>query len=321
MRRRIVVGTRGSKLALIQAESVATRIREVAPRFEVTVSRVLTKGDRNRHVQLDRIAGVGVFVKELEEALLSGRIDLAVHSLKDVPTQIPPGLCLAAVTERLDPRDVLVSRGQRLAELAPSSRIGTGSLRRAVQLSACRPDLEVCSIRGNVDTRLRKVTEGEFAGVILAAAAMQRLGWEEKISEYLPPEYFLPAVGQGAIAVEARLDDPEVAELANLLNHLPAWQSVTAERAFLKALGGGCRAPIAALGTVENGKLKLEGMAADVKSEKIIRASMEDKALSSEELGAQLAQKLLAMGADEFIAEAKGISENGESLPSWSRAG
>ncbi len=308
MRRKIIVGTRGSKLALIQAESVVTRIREVAPRLQVTISKIVTKGDRNRHVQLDRMAGVGVFVKELEEALLSGQIDLAAHSLKDVPTQIHQGLCLASVTERLDPRDVLVSRGEKLAGIAAGSRIGTGSLRRVVQLSACRPDLEVCSIRGNVDTRLRKVAEGEFVGVILAAAAMQRLGWEEKISEYLPPEHFLPAVGQGALVVEARLDDTEVAELIAPLNHLPTWQCVTAERAFLKSLGGGCRAPIAALGTVKNGTLQLEGMVADIRTRKMIHASVEDSALSPEQLGARLAQKLRGMGADEFIAEAKGIT-------------
>ena len=254
------------------------------------------------------MAGVGVFVKELEEALLSGQIDLAAHSLKDVPTQIHQGLCLASVTERLDPRDVLVSRGEKLAGIAAGSRIGTGSLRRVVQLSACRPDLEVCSIRGNVDTRLRKVAEGEFVGEILAAAAMQRLGWEEKISEYLPPEHFLPAVGQGALVVEARLDDTEVAELIAPLNHLPTWQCVTAERAFLKSLGGGCRAPIAALGTVKNGTLQLEGMVADIRTRKMIHASVEDSALSPEQLGARLAQKLRGMGADEFIAEAKGIT-------------
>ena len=306
MRRTIVVGTRGSKLALIQAESVVTKIREVAPRLEVAISKITTKGDRNRHVQLDHMEGIGVFVKELEETLLSGRIDVAVHSLKDMPTQIPQGLCLAAVTERLDPRDVLISGGQKLAELAAGSRVGTGSLRRAVQLGACRPDLEVCGIRGNVDTRLRKVTEGEFAGVILAAAAMQRLGWEDKISEYLPLEHFLPAVGQGALAIEARSDDREVAELLAPLNHVPTWQSVTAERAFLEALGGGCRAPIAALGTMKNGTLQLEGMVADVGTRKIIRASAKDSTLSPQELGARLAQKILAMGADKFIAEAKG---------------
>jgi len=307
MRRKIIIGTRGSKLALIQAKSVTAKIREVAPNLEVTISKITTKGDRNRRVQLDRMAGVGIFVKELEEALLGSRIDAAVHSLKDMPTQIPEGLYLAAVTERLDTRDVLISRGQKLIELASGSRIGTGSLRRAVQLNVCRPELEACSIRGNVDTRLRKVTDGEFDGVIAAAAAMQRLGCEEKITEYLPLEYFLPAVGQGALVIEARTDDKEVTELLALINHPPAWQSVTAERAFLEALGGGCRAPIAALGTVKNGTLKLEGMVADVRTRKIIQTSVEDSALSSEELGARLAKKLLAMGGDEFIAEAKGI--------------
>ena len=305
MRVRIVVGSRGSKLALIQTESVVAKLKEANPHIEVVISKIITKGDRNRHVQLDHMAGIGIFVKELEEVLLSGRIDLAVHSLKDMPMQIPPRLGLVAVTERLDPRDVLVSRGQKLAELASGSRIGTGSLRRSVQLSTCRPDLEACNIRGNVDTRLRKVTDGEFAGIILAAAAMQRLGWEEKISEYLPLDYFLPAVGQGALAMEARLDDDETVKMVAPLNHLPTWQSITAERAFLSALGGGCRAPIAALGTVKNGTLKLEGMVADVSEKKIVRASVEGSATSPEELGVRLAQKLLVMGADEFIVEAK----------------
>jgi hydroxymethylbilane synthase len=306
MRREIVVGTRGSKLALIQAESVVTKIRGLAPHLKVVISKIVTRGDRDRHIQLDHMEDIGVFVKELEETLLSGRIDVAVHSLKDMPTQIPQGLCLAAVTERLDPRDVLISGEQKLAELASGSRIGTGSLRRAVQLSVCRPDLEVCSIRGNVDTRLRKVAEGEFAGVILAAAAMQRLGWENKISEYLPIEHFLPSVGQGALAIEARSDDQEVVELLALLNHVPTWQSITAERAFLEALGGGCRAPITALGTMEYGTLRLGGMVADVGTRKIIRASAMDSTLSAQELGVRLAQKLLAMGADEFIAVGKG---------------
>lgn len=306
MRREIVVGTRGSKLALIQAESVVTKIRGLAPHLKVVISKIVTRGDRDRHIQLDHMEDIGVFVKELEETLLSGRIDVAVHSLKDMPTQIPQGLCLAAVTERLDPRDVLISGEQKLAELASGSRIGTGSLRRAVQLSVCRPDLEVCSIRGNVDTRLRKVAEGEFAGVILAAAAMQRLGWENKISEYLPIEHFLPSVGQGALAIEARSDDQEVAELLAPLNHVPTWQSITAERAFLEALGGGCRAPITALGTMKYGTLQLGGMVADVGTRKIIRASAMDSTLSAQELGVRLAQKLLAMGADEFIAGGKG---------------
>lgn len=305
MRTKIVAGSRGSKLALIQAESVVAKIRQINPYLEVAISKIATKGDRNGHTQLDRLAGVGVFVKELEEALLDDRIDLAVHSLKDMPTQINQGLYLAAVTERLDPRDVLVSRAKRLDELAPGSRIGTGSFRRAVQLASYRPDLEVCSIRGNVDTRLRKVSGGEVDGVILAAAAMLRLGWENKISEYLPLKHFLPAVGQGALVIETRLGDEEIAGLISPINHLPTWQSITAERAFLSALGGGCRAPIAALGTVNSTTLKLEGMVVDVSGKKLLHASAEGNAMSPEQVGVRLAQKMLAMGASEFIAEAR----------------
>ncbi|GAI07536.1 unnamed protein product, partial [marine sediment metagenome] len=260
----IIIGSRGSQLALIQSESVAAKIRELNPSLKVSISKIVTKGDRNRRTHFDRIAGVGIFVKELEEALINGRIDLAVHSLKDVPTQIPQGLRLAAVTERIDPRDVLVSRAGSLAELPAGSRIGTGSFRRAIQLAGYRPDLEVGNIRGNVGTRLRKVSRGEFDGVILAAAALIRLGWEDQISEYLPLEHFLPAVGQGALSVETRLGDEEIAELISPINHLPTWQGITAERAFLSALGGGCRTPIAALGTVAGNILRLEGMPATI---------------------------------------------------------
>ena len=304
MNKKVVVGSRGSKLALIQAESVASKLKEVNPDIEVTINMIVTKGDRDRHVQLDHMEGVGVFVKELEEALLDGRIDLAVHSLKDMPTQIPQGLCLTAVTRRLDPRDALVSRSKRLAELPSGSRIGTGSLRRAVQLAQYRSDLEVCSIRGNVDTRLRKVLSGEVDGVVLAAAAMIRLGWESKINEYLSLEHFLPAVGQGTLAVETRLGDEEITELISSINHLPTWQSVTAERAFLSALGGGCRAPIAALGTVDGTTLKLEGMVADVSGKKILHATEEGSTIAPEQVGVRLAQRMLSMGASEFISEA-----------------
>ncbi len=303
--RRIVVGSRGSKLALIQVESVVARIREANPDIEVSISQIVTKGDRNHHVQLDSMADIGVFVKELEEALLNGQIDLAVHSLKDMPTEIPSGLRLAAVTERLDPRDVLVSMGKRLTELVPGGKIGTGSLRRTIQLNACRPDLETCGIRGNVDTRLSKVASGEFDGVILAAAALKRLGCDDRISEYLPIEQFLPSAGQGALAIETRTGDKEVTRIVTPLNHLPAWQCVTAERTFLSTLGGGCRAPIAALGTVNDTILRLNGMASDVRGKKILYSSEEGSNTAPEELGVKLAQKLLGMGADEFIAEAR----------------
>ncbi len=302
MKTKIVIGSRGSKLALIQAESVVAKIREINPHIEVGISKIVTKGDRDRHAQLDHMEGIGVFVKELEEALLTGRIDLAVHSLKDVPTEIPQGLCLLAVTERLDPSDVLVSKSGRLNELASGARIGTGSLRRAAQLTGYRPDLEVCSIRGNVDTRLRKVASGEFDGVILAAAAMLRLGWQDKISEYLPLEHFVPAVGQGTLVIETRLGDEEIAGLISSLNHLSTWQSITAERAFLSAMGGGCRAPIAALGTVNSDTLKLEGMVADASGKKMLRAVEEGSTMLPEELGVRLAQR---MGAAEFITEVR----------------
>ena len=299
----IVVGSRGSKLALLQAELVAAKIREIKPHLKVSISKVVTKGDRDRRTQLDRMPGVGIFVKELEEALLDRQIDLAVHSLKDMPAEISQGLSLLAVTERLDPRDALVAK-VKLDELSPGSSIGTGSLRRAVQLAQYRPHLKVSSIRGNVDTRLRKVASGEVDGVIVAVAGMLRLGWENRITEYLPLEYFLPAVGQAALAVEARLDDEELAELVSPINHLSTWQSITAERAFLSVLGGGCRAPIAALGTVNDDTLRLEGMVASTSGKKIIRASEEGSALAAKEVGRRLAQKMLAMGADDIMAEA-----------------
>jgi hydroxymethylbilane synthase len=306
MSRRIIVGSRGSKLALLQTESVVAKIREVNPDIEVGIRKIVTTGDRNH-----RIGGTdtAIFVKELEEALLDGRIDLAVHSLKDLPTELPPGLCLLAVTERLDPRDVLVANSG-LNELASGSRIGTGSLRRTVQLAQFRPDLQVCSITGNVDTRLGKVFSGEFDGVIVAAAALLRLGWEERITEYLPLSDFLPAVGQGALAIEARLDDREMVNFVSPLNHLPTWQCVTAERAFLYKLGGGCRAPVAALGTVNGSTLRLEGMVLSMSDRKGLRASEEGSALSAEEIGMKLAEKMWGMGAAEIIAEARS-GENG----------
>lgn len=303
MRTRIVVGSRGSRLALIQTESVIARIRERNPGLEVSVSKIVTAGDRDRSIPLNRI-GIAVFVKELEEALLDRRIDLAVHSLKDVPNDLPPGLCLLAVIERLDPRDALVSK-LRLNELPSGSKIGSGSLRRTIQLTRYRPDLNMCNIRGNVDTRLRKVLSGELDGIVVAAAGMIRMGWEDRITEYLPLERFLPPAGQGALVVEARLDDRDIAELVLPINHLPTWQSVTAERAFLRTLGGGCRAPIAALGTVKGNTLKLKGMVASPAGSGILNASEEGSAGSPEEVGMKLAKKMLSMGASKFIAEVR----------------
>ncbi len=303
MRTKIVVGTRGSRLALIQTESVVNRLKLIHLDLEISTRKVVTAGDRDRLTHLDRI-GTNVFVKELEVALLDDRIDLAVHSLKDVPTDIPQGLGLIAVTERDDPRDALVARAL-LDDLPAGSRIGTGSLRRTIQIAQIRPDLETCSIRGNVDTRLSKVDSGEIGGVVLAAAGLKRLGWQDKITQYLPLKNFLPAAGQGALVVEARLEDKELIDLVLPINHLPTWQCVTAERTFLRELGGGCRAPIATLGTIDGVRLRLEGMVANPIGRKMLRDSIEGDITSAQELGMNLARKMLAMGASEFIAEAR----------------
>jgi hydroxymethylbilane synthase len=301
--REIAIGTRGSKLAVIQAEELLARLRLVLPGLEASLVKITTRGDRDDIAALDEFSSQGIFVKELEKALLDKQIDLAVHSLKDLPTEIPKGLILAAVTTRLDPRDVLVSRSGRLHDLPPGSKIGTGSRRRAAQLLAFRPDLQVCDIRGNIDTRLLKVSRGEFDGVIVAAAAMIRLGWEDKIIEYLPLERFTPAVGQGTLGIEAPSEDKEIATLVFKINHRPTWQAVTAERAFLQALGGGCRTPIAALGMVSAGILKLTGMVAGIDGVNILRATEEGSSSASEQLGKRLAQKMAKMGALKLIAE------------------
>ncbi|MCJ7655841.1 MAG: hydroxymethylbilane synthase [Dehalococcoidia bacterium] len=300
--RKITIGTRGSRLAVIQAQWVLTKLREATPGLEASLVKITTRGDRDSGTALDKFAGQGVFVKELEKALIDGEIDLAVHSLKDMPTEIPYRLFLAAATARLDPRDALISRAGKSAELAPGSTIGTGSYRRAVQLRALRPDLETCGVRGNIDTRLRKVSEGEVDGIIVAAAALIRLGWQDKITEYFPIEYFTPAAGQGALGIEIRSGDKETASLASAINHEPTWQSVTAERTFLRALGGGCRAPIAALGIVSDDALKLSGMVASVDGARILRATEEGNAQAPEQVGKQLAQKMMKMGALNFIA-------------------
>jgi hydroxymethylbilane synthase len=303
MKGKIVVGTRGSRLALIQTELVVDKLKLIHLGLEIDMEKIVTAGDRDRRTYLDRI-GTDVFVKELEEALLDGRIDLAVHSLKDVPTDIPQGLALVAVIEREDPRDVLVAKAL-LNDLPPGSRIGTGGLRRTIQIAKNRPDLETCGIRGNVDTRLRKVDSGEVDGVVLAAAGLKRLGWQDKITQYLPLENFLPAAGQGALVMETRVEDKELIDLVLPINHLPTWQCVTAERTFLRELGGGCRAPIATLGTINGNMLRLEGMVASPTGKKLLRESIEGGATSAEELGMILARKMLELGASELIAEAK----------------
>jgi hydroxymethylbilane synthase len=301
----IIVGSRGSRLALRQTELVLAELSRRFPGRRFQVQEVRTTGDRRPEVSLADIGGQGVFIKELESALRTRRVDLAVHSLKDVPAEVGRGLVLAAVTERADVRDAVVSRGQRrLAELPAGSRVGTGSLRRAVQVRALRPDLEFVDLRGNVDTRLRKVEEGLVDAAILAAAGLARLGYLERAAELLDTDAMLPAIGQGALTLEARADDAEAIEMAYALEHRETRLATTAERAFLARLGGGCRLPVAALGIVEGGSLRLRGLIADPEGRRLLRGEVAGPASEAEALGASLAEQLLSQGAAELIAEA-----------------
>jgi hydroxymethylbilane synthase len=302
---KLVVGTRGSRLALIQTESVIAGIKQLHAQAEIDIVKIKTAGDNNQQTPLVRL-GTSVFIKEIEEALLGKSIDIAVHSLKDVPTEIPSGLRLLAVTRREDPRDTLVAKSP-LNKLPEGARIGTDSLRRAIQLKHCRPDLKITSLRGNIETRVKKVETGEIDGAVIAAAAMKRLGWEDKITEYLPLDNYLPAAGQGAIVIEGREADMETANLILSLNHPETWSSITAERTFLKELGGGCRAPIAAIGTVKGGLLNLRGMIGSIQSQQMISADEEGPADLAGEIGRRLAHKLLRMGAANYIAEVEDL--------------
>lgn len=295
MKKHVIIGSRSSRLALVQAESVLSELKLAHPGIKFELTKVVTTGDRHRHIPLNQMPVEGSFVKEIEDDLLGGRIDIAVHSLKDMPTQISPELSLAAVTMRLDPRDVLVSGGKKLSELTPNSVIGTGSPRRVAQLLDYRPDLKVKGIRGNINTRVGKVSSGEVDGVILAAAGLIRLGWEDRITEYLPLEHFLPSAGQGALAIEMRAGEDEMQTLVRSLHHQPTGQSVSAERTFLQAMGGGCSAAIACLGTVSGNTLKLQAMA--VGRDGLIYDSEEGNTSTPEQLAERLANRMLEMGA------------------------
>ena len=305
MSKNIVVGSRSSRLAVLQAKELMGQLRNAMPELELSLVKIKTQGDKDRKSPLIQIGGRGVFVKELEDALLGGEIDIAVHSLKDMPSQLAPGLQIAAVPVRRDPRDALVSAsGRTLAQLPPGARIGTGSQRRAVELQAFRPDLKICPLRGNVDTRVNKVRSGELDGIIVAAAALERMGWRDKATEYLPIEIFMPAACQGALGVEVRAGDGAATTVA-LVNDEASWQTTTAERAFLRTLGGGCRSAIAAIARVEdNDTLHIEGMVAGTLSRKTIRAKLSGLSQMPEQLGERLAQKMLDMGAGKLIEEA-----------------
>jgi hydroxymethylbilane synthase len=296
------VGSRRSPLSLAQTNEILDPLRALYPERRFVVVTVTTRGDLNKAAPLLSL-GRGMFAKEIELALLNGEIDFAVHSAKDLPSALPDGLTLAAFGERKDPRDVIVSRsGLTLDEMPPGTRLGTSSPRRTAQIKVLRPDIEIVPIRGNVGTRIEKAGSDEYDGVVLAAAGLQRLGREDEIGEYLSLEVCTPEVGQGALAVEIRADDAETAELVAAIDHNATNVAVTAERAFLAEIGGGCEVPVAAYARLEDGSLRISTMAALPDGSRIFRVELDNDPDDPESAGRRAARKLLDAGAAEIVA-------------------
>ncbi|MEW5974861.1 MAG: hydroxymethylbilane synthase [Acidobacteriota bacterium] len=299
----LVIGSRGSKLALYQSNWVKSELEKQHPGLQVEIRIIKTSGDLFTEAPLSKIGGKGLFTKEIEEALIRTDIDLAVHSLKDLPTVLPEGLCLGAVSRREDVRDALISnRYQTLEALPAKARVGTSSLRRQSQLLHLRGDLQIENLRGNLDTRLRKLDQGEYDAILLACAGLVRLGLGGRITERVPVERICPAVGQGALGLECRSDDTLTRKRLESLNHLETRQAVDAERSFLRRLGGGCQVPIAAHAAVQNSCLRMSGVVASTDGRRLFRDEAESPTSDPEELGVVLAEKLLSAGADEVIA-------------------
>lgn len=298
------IGTRGSQLALFQANWVKDQLVQTHPDLKVTLMKIKTTGDKIQDAPLAKIGGKGLFVKEIEEALLKNRTDLAVHSIKDVPTEFPKGLHLPVITKREDPRDVFISRdGTMLKELAQGAKIGTSSLRRQAQLLHFRSDFELVPLRGNLDTRLKKLRTMNLDGIVLAMAGVKRLGLEGEITEILPIEISLPAIGQGALGIETRMDDKDVEGQVRFLNDRDSSVAITAERAFLKKLEGGCQVPIAAYAQRIGATLQIDGLVGTVDGKRLLKHRLEGPIEDAESLGIQLAEVLLSQGAKEILDE------------------
>ena len=303
------IGTRGSRLALAQSRWVKEKIEKGHPDIRVELVSIKTTGDKILDAPLSEVGGKGLFVKEIEEALLSRKIHMAVHSMKDVPAELPEGLTLSAFPEREDPRDALISRGNLTVEQLPfGSRVGTSSLRRAAQLLHMRPDLKIVSLRGNVDTRLRKLESGDLRAIILAAAGLKRLGLSGLISHTISEDMVLPAIGQGALGLEVRSDDHDTVAILDFLDHEPTRLTVKAERAFLKELEGGCQVPIAAFARLIGTKLHLKGLVAELDGSGLVMDEITGTAAQAGRLGVELARKLLASGADKILKHVYGKS-------------
>jgi hydroxymethylbilane synthase len=298
------IGTRGSLLALQQSQWVRDTLMHRWPGLTVELQIIKTTGDKIQDVPLAKVGGKGLFVKEIEDALLAREVDLAVHSMKDVPALLPNGLIIAAIPAREDPRDVLVTRGVRsLKELPPQAKLGTSSLRRSAQVRALRPDLQVENLRGNLDTRLRKVEEGQYDAIILAAAGLHRMGWQARITQYLEPDEFLPAVGQGALGIEARADDDEVLGRLEPLHDPDTEVAVAAERSFLKELEGGCQVPIGGYARVIGEVVEFTGLVASVDGLVLLRRAGTAPVAEAAELGRRIALEILAAGGKAILDE------------------
>lgn len=303
MKAELKIGTRQSLLALWQSNFIAGELRKEYPNCEVTLKKIVTKGDRILDVPLAQIGGKGLFTKEIEEELLDGTVDLAVHSLKDMPTVLPEGLCLTVITSRANVGDAFVSnKYNSFAELPQGAVLGTSSLRRRAQLLAARPDLKIADLRGNVDTRLRKLDEGNMDAIILAAAGLQRLGHGDRIKEIIPTSVCLPAVGQGALAIECRTDNTEVREMLAFLNDKATKQATDAERAFLGLVEGGCQVPIGVHAEVQDNEIKVEAIIASLDGSTVLRNTISGDAEKAVELGQKLGHQMLSEGGQDILA-------------------
>jgi len=307
MKDNVVIGTRGSMLALWQAEWIKSLIMELNPSLTVELMKIKTTGDKIQDVPLAQVGGKGLFVKEIEEAMMRGEIDLAVHSMKDVPTVLPEELHITCITKREDPRDALISnKYDSLESLPEGATLGTSSLRRSCQIKALRPDINIVSLRGNFDTRIRKLDEGQFDAIILAAAGANRLGLTGRVKQYIGAEVSLPAIAQGAVGIECRKDDDFINSLLAPLSHEESAICVTAERAALLKLEGGCQVPIAAHAVLEGGRLLMKGLVGSVDGSVIIRAEKAGDPKDAYDIGIALAEDLLSQGADKILAEVYG---------------
>jgi hydroxymethylbilane synthase len=304
MRKIVRIGTRGSQLALWQADWVKRVLLQNVPGLEVETVVIKTKGDKILDVPLAKVGGKGLFVKEIEEAVLAQRVDLAVHSMKDMPADLPDGLYIGPIPEREDPGDVLISKtGRSFSELPHGARIGTSSLRRAAQLRHARPDIEILPLRGNLDTRLKKLEDPQqgLDAIVLAAAGVKRLALEHRITEHLDYGIMLPAVGQGALCIEIRKSDSWLAQKLETLNHPDSGVTVLGERAFLHRLGGSCQVPIAAHGRIVNGRFELDGLVADIDGAAVVRDRLTGSPADPEGVGVELAEMLIARGAGRIL--------------------